>query len=379
MKNTCMDTTTISMLLAKARPQGWADLPHGLLQSIISLLSCTLDLIAFISTCPNWRAAFLSAKPTLCKLFPPLIIRSCAQMSMTSKIHLTWQLTDPARPTTRFYRPIPPGILEMEFVGCSYGHAIFASLLDTSHVSIVNVFTDIMVSSPPCPYVLARAFTKSVGPLLTGSLVYSKILYCTLTAPLSSPNSYLLVSTFFGLFAWRIGSDSWLEHIYVAKQLSIKQALVFKGQIIAMDHLSLYIVCFNQSQHGISIEELDVVWGDDNMSVDELNDSRLVVCGDTLILVARLGSWTGSFGSFYLDSSTKPAKWLPAVKIDWAIFTGSEYRSQSWASAYPERWGGKTRHVNVPNDRDIGDKVFPPGTTKLQPSWVLPSVLYLDD
>ncbi|RLN12626.1 hypothetical protein C2845_PM09G00740 [Panicum miliaceum] len=71
MESTYMDTTTMSMLLAMAGPQGWAELPTGILHSIIHLLSCTRDVLAFISTCPSWRAAFMEAKPSFCKLPSP--------------------------------------------------------------------------------------------------------------------------------------------------------------------------------------------------------------------------------------------------------------------------------------------------------------------
>ena len=128
MESTCMDlATTMSMLFAVARPQGWADLPIELLQSIIMLLRCTRDLLAFIATCPSWRAAFMLAKPILSKLFPPLIVESCAQLSSNGQVHHTWQLMDPTNPTHRFHHQIPSNIMNMEFVGCSYGHAIFAS------------------------------------------------------------------------------------------------------------------------------------------------------------------------------------------------------------------------------------------------------------
>jgi hypothetical protein len=57
--------------------QGWADLPEGLLQSIIPLLGSFLELLAFASTCRSWRAAFSSHpyKSTFCTLLPPLLVR----------------------------------------------------------------------------------------------------------------------------------------------------------------------------------------------------------------------------------------------------------------------------------------------------------------
>ena len=43
----------MSMLLAIAGPQGWAELPTGILHSIMNLLSCTRDVLAFIAICPS--------------------------------------------------------------------------------------------------------------------------------------------------------------------------------------------------------------------------------------------------------------------------------------------------------------------------------------
>jgi hypothetical protein len=57
--------------------QGWADLPEGLLHSIVPLLNSFLELLAFAGTCRSWRAAFASysSKSTLCTLLPPLLVQ----------------------------------------------------------------------------------------------------------------------------------------------------------------------------------------------------------------------------------------------------------------------------------------------------------------
>jgi hypothetical protein len=80
------------------------------LDSVIQRLSCTSDLLAFIATCPTWRAVFMEARTSYSKLFPPLLIQSCAQLSnddAQSEVHHTWQLMDPANSSVRFHRPVP--------------------------------------------------------------------------------------------------------------------------------------------------------------------------------------------------------------------------------------------------------------------------------
>ena len=49
----------------------WADLPDGLLDSIIARLGASRDLFAFEATCRSWRAAFSSCPAG----FPPLLLR----------------------------------------------------------------------------------------------------------------------------------------------------------------------------------------------------------------------------------------------------------------------------------------------------------------
>eukprot|EP00494_Astrolonche_serrata_P021431 UN21671 len=85
--------TPISVHRVMFGPEGWADLPHGLLHSIIVLLGSTHDLLAFIATCPSWYAAFMSINSTLGELFPPVIFRNCADQTSSagSNIGNTWE------------------------------------------------------------------------------------------------------------------------------------------------------------------------------------------------------------------------------------------------------------------------------------------------
>nr|XP_040253910.1 uncharacterized protein LOC120972184 [Aegilops tauschii subsp. strangulata] len=155
-------------------PEGWADLPHGLLHSIIVLLGSTRDLLAFITTCPGWYAAFMSIKFTLGGLFPPVLFRNCFDQTSSagSNIRNTWELIDPVYPSTPLCRLTPPSILDkMAVVKCSYGHAIFC--YDRSLV-IMDVLTGTTVAAPPFPL--------------------SQLCYKTFISPEASPDSYLFVN-----------------------------------------------------------------------------------------------------------------------------------------------------------------------------------------
>jgi hypothetical protein len=54
-----------------------------------------------------------------------------------------------------------------------------------------------------------------------------------LTAPLSLPNTYLLVCTKYSLFQWRVGSHAWSEQCLSNEH--IRQIVVFQGQIFALN------------------------------------------------------------------------------------------------------------------------------------------------
>ena len=90
----------------------WADLPDGLLDSIIARLGASRDLFAFEATCRSWRAAFSSCPAG----FPPLLLQPdvslCSPRSPTFRKSLVptrpCQVTDIAnRDTTRQCFEIP--------------------------------------------------------------------------------------------------------------------------------------------------------------------------------------------------------------------------------------------------------------------------------
>ena len=142
--------TPISVHRVMFGPEGWADLPHGLLHSIIVLLGSTRNLLAVIATCPSWYAAFMSIKSTLGEFFPPVIFQNCVDQTSSagSNIGNTWELIAPTYPSTPMCHLRPCRILDkMVMINYTYGHAIFS--LDTSIVTI-DVLTRTTAEAPPC-------------------------------------------------------------------------------------------------------------------------------------------------------------------------------------------------------------------------------------
>jgi hypothetical protein len=223
----------------------------------------------------------------------------------------------------------------MEFVGCSYGHAIFADLSVSEtggNITMIDVFTSVQVSPPPCPK-LAEAATYYM-------LDFIDLLCCTLTATISSPKACLLVSTsdIVGrLLVWRIGSDDWQDATTDHDNLGpIYQIVVFKDKIIALDiDLSLYTVHLDDdAQLGMSIRPLLIVEEDNDGMVNNealLNPRLVVVCGDKLALVASPSPDWESLVFFHLDgldSPTEPPRWSPVPELDGAVFISGAMESR---------------------------------------------------
>ena len=180
--------------------RNWADLPDGLLHTIISLLGSFRDLLAFAATCHPWRSAFSShpSKSTLYTLFPPLLLQPnvpfCSPRPLPNAARNTFipkrpcYVTDLASQDKSLLSQIPvlsidygnnrPPIAldKFAFRGASFGHMIFSS---SRSCFVFDVFTGIDVSPPLLPVD-----------------EYTEIYYgAALTAPLSSPNSHLIVYT----------------------------------------------------------------------------------------------------------------------------------------------------------------------------------------
>ncbi|XP_044361413.1 uncharacterized protein [Triticum aestivum] len=361
----------------------WADLPDGLLDSIIARLGASRDLFAFEATCRSWRAAFSSCPAG----FPPLLLQPdvslCSSRSPTFRKSLVptrpCQVTDIAnRDTTRqcfeipiFWIPrgkkaLPSPLENFCFIGASYGHVIF---FNNKSCVLFDVFTGVTTSSPQLP-VLGVG-----GPI-----------YGALTAPLGSANSYLIIEAGSQNLFWRVGSQSWVAHSL--RHGALKQIVVFQGQVFGMDSdRRLFKVHLTPK---ISIQELPVT---ESIMIAKwhLSDALLVACGDMLLLVAMQGNTLLTFEVFQLDLSTEPALWLKVERLlHWAIFISHDKRSQALSCMNPNKWGGRSNCIYFYDrwsKRWIAFELGMPGhiygyvtgdcDRRVQPMWFFPSMLSL--
>ncbi|CAM0947483.1 unnamed protein product [Alopecurus aequalis] len=222
-----------------------------------------------------------------------------------------------------------------------------------------------------------------------------QIHYAILMAPLSAPNSSLLLFSRESVFQWQVGANTWIEHSLVAEHFC--QIVCFKGQMFAIDsHQKLNIISLAPQ---LGIQEVPVVWGE--VIVAGLHKRPwLVVCGD-MLLMADIASNNSHkkfcFHVFRLDLSAKPAKWVKVEKLEnWALFVNADRRSQTFSCMSPERWGGKSNCIYVPSKSEdpnepwmaveLGQSmcsrthplsyILASIDLVLENFWVLPSLLY---
>uniref|UniRef100_A0ACD5ZIU3 Uncharacterized protein n=2 Tax=Avena sativa TaxID=4498 RepID=A0ACD5ZIU3_AVESA len=367
--------------------QCWADLPDGPLHSILALSGSFRDLLAFAATCRTWRAAFSSypSKSTFCAKFPPLLIQFNARVkapdlpSNNGRHELrTCKVIDLTNKNVALRCQIPQEIYQkMHFAGISYGQLICCR---GGHCLVVDVFSGAEVSPPCLPF----------SGNFAGEFYYSG----TLTAPLTSPNSHLLVSTETSLFDWPVGSDSWSE-----VQLSdarIEQIVEFNGQFIAMD--DSYKIYSLQLSPQLGLQEITTEWVGD-LAPSSYSKPWLVVCGDRLLMVTCFSTMCPGSSSLVciphrLDMSTNPHRWVEVTQLDnWALFVGGDVRSRPFSCLRPERWGGRSKWLYYASRHSftvhgVGDERDPSAgpdieyerrwSRKLLPLWVYPSMFYSD-
>ena len=267
--------------------QVWADLTGSLLHLIIVLFSSFHDFLAVTSTCRSWRATISSFPPIYHFSFPPLFVETDLHydrrhMGDHNSCHnplsnYKWLLHDPAKTNLSLRCSAPRHTpYYVRYLGCSYGYLI---LYCEEQCFLVDVYTSTMVKP--------RKFRRSDN---------SKIYYGVFTAPLSSPNSCLLLFSRKYMFRWEVGTKSWTEHPLVAGR--IHQIVSFKGQMLAMDSLMKLNTISLAPQLGMPEEPL--VWGED-MTAGLLKKPWLVVRGDMLLKLA----------SQYMisNSAFKPTVW----------------------------------------------------------------------
>ncbi|XP_044361389.1 uncharacterized protein [Triticum aestivum] len=291
-------SASVSSLFASSRPQGWAELPDDLLRPVVALLRSFRDLLAFGTTCRHW-----------CDLF---------------SAHSSLSLSD---------------LRSMTFLRYSHGQLIF---YDNNGFHIVNPFSG----------------TK-VGPPSIQSVHFTCISYVTLTAPVASADSHLLVGAGAYLFLWRIGSDSWTKHSPKVGRFSIEQNVTFKGKTYALGSFGwFYIIHLSPS---LIVEKFKVVFEEDKTEdLYSANEKAwLVVCGDTLLLIKlveagrRMRSEAFQFMPFKLeslDTMTKKARWVKVNKLDnWAIFISVDEWCEALPCMNPEGSGGRSNHIYFPS------------------------------
>uniref|UniRef100_A0A453QE40 KIB1-4 beta-propeller domain-containing protein n=1 Tax=Aegilops tauschii subsp. strangulata TaxID=200361 RepID=A0A453QE40_AEGTS len=357
------------------------------------------DLLAFEATCHSWRAVFssCSCKYTLAASFPPLLLQPDLSLISTHSGPLKkfmvptcpCHVTDIANQDTTYkYFEIPilwwsrgnnasPSPREwFGFSGASYGHLIFSS---NKSCVVFDVFTRFSVSSPQLPVL------ESTG-----------LIYGALTAPLSSPNSHLIIKAVSQNLFWRVGSQSWVGHsLYHGP---IKQIVIFQGKVFGMDSdRRLFKVDLTPQ---IRIQELLVI---ESRMINKRHFSNawLVACGDMLLLVGfrRIDGIIGrTFEVFRLDQSTEPALWLKMEKLEnWAIFISRDQRSQALSCINPEKWGGRSNCIYCYDWKskhwialELGKQWRRDGSelesnvrvtmdcgTRARPMWVIPSMFSL--
>ncbi|XBI04684.1 hypothetical protein VPH35_132935 [Triticum aestivum] len=339
--------------------QGWADLPEGLLHCIIARmgLGSAPDLLAFAATCRSWGTAFAGSIAT----FPPLLLQpdgsssplNASPFSNNLVPNRPYLVTDIAKVNQGaiLCSEIPLRLEWFSFMGASFGHLI---LYNKKSCIVVDV---------------SRAQ-----------------LWCP-TAPLTSPNSHLIIEAGPHNLFRRVGTDSWVR--CSTRHGHIKQIVVFTGRVFGMDSDRRIFKVHLTPQ--INIQELPVIESS-MISKRNLSNAWLVACGDMLLLVGCRGSIVVSgvtFEVFRLDLSFEPALWFKVEKLEhWAIFISTDKRSQALSCMNPEIWGGRSNCIycyNQESERWIslelgkplqGDVfIFMGCDGKVQPMWVIPSML----
>ncbi|CAM0947480.1 unnamed protein product [Alopecurus aequalis] len=328
-KKICQGLGSISS--ASSERHVWADLTDSLLHLIIALCSSVHDFLGVAITCRAWRAAVSSSPSIYNFTFPPLYVKTSVHNAHRSNrlSYYKWKFCDPAKTNFSLCCSAPQNTqYYVRYLGCSYGYLILSC---GKQCLLVDVYTSTMVKPPKfrCRY-------------------HRQIHYGFLMAPLSSPNSGLLLFSRKSVLQWQVGANSWTEHPLGAEH--IRQIVSFKGQMFAMDsHQKLNTISLAPHPH---MREVPVV------CAGLCNRPWLVVCGDMLLMVFIMVILQLSnppqkkffFRVVRLDLSAKPAKWVNVEKLEnWALFVSTDTKSQTFSCMSPERWGGKSNCIYVPS------------------------------
>ncbi|XBI50754.1 hypothetical protein VPH35_114115 [Triticum aestivum] len=315
--------------------QGWADLPDGLLHSIVARLASVRDILGFAATCPSWRAAFsYPSKSTFRTKCPPLLIQPNVRVqgpllpsTNGCRDMYTCKVIDPANLKVALHCQIPQETLEkMTCIGSSYGNLIYYR---NRYCRMVDVFTGVEVSAPRLP------------PIAKGPKFW---LYGILTAPLASHKSHLLVSTKFYLFDWPIGSNSWSQ-VQLPYMLKTDQIVEFNGQFILSNGNGRFYSVQLAPQLGLQ----EITTDKQGWSQEPRDMTEVLVCGDMLIVLIPL-----AYELYRLDLSTKPTTVMTLEKLDdWALFIQAEEKGTPLSCMSPEQWGGRSNSWYYADDGSL--------------------------
>ncbi|TVT98464.1 hypothetical protein EJB05_56229 [Eragrostis curvula] len=333
-KKMCLSSIASSSSISV--PQGWADLPQELLQSIILLLRSPQETLAFAATCHPWYAAFSSCLHALSLLdfFPPLLLRPTLPDSDNNP---SVCFIDPLNTVAPRKCQIPwRTVYKMSYVGSSYGNIIYFHF-DTQKCHLFDAFTGDEVESP------RLSIDKHDHPL-----------FSALTTPLASPDSNLLVQVGLFLFQWKVGSKSWIKNRlpfwkkYVKRcplDIPVLHVAIFKGEIFAVDsNLNLYRGRFSPR---FKMWNANVVW-EDIFKGSTFCNMWLVVCSDMLLLIARAKD--RYLAAKLIDLSSSP-RWVKVERLEnWAVFLSRKADAPAFACKNPEKWGGRSNCVYFCND-----------------------------
>ncbi|XP_037461874.1 uncharacterized protein LOC119332867 [Triticum dicoccoides] len=370
---------------ASSEARGWAELPDDLLRPIVALLSSSFrDLLAFGSTCHPWRDFSAHTSSLYHLLLHPSTDRQqypWYDYDYWTLFHeCTWRLADPAAASSYPSLLSLSDLRGMFFLRCSYGHLIF---FDNKGFYIVNAFSGAKVV-PPC--------------LKSNNFIH--ISYATLTAPVASADSHLLVGSGGYLFQWRVGSDSWLEHYPKVPFLRIEQIVAFKGKTYTLGSFGSF--CIVQFSPCLLVQKFEIMFEEDRTEDHYWTNQKtwLVVCDVLLLIkleaVKRISSEAFQFKAFKLkslDAKNKKARWAKVDRLNnWAIFVSADGRCEALSFMNPERWGGRSNHIYFPsyeserpwaavqlwqkaNNHSTSSWLSKTGSQyhRLVPTWVLPS------
>ncbi|XBI06202.1 hypothetical protein VPH35_134246 [Triticum aestivum] len=293
-------SATVSSLFASSGPQGWAELPDDQLRPVVALLCSS----------PSVPLVIIGVNPLL--LHPNLRTNGGQSLShncWTLFHKCTWRLADPAATSSSRSFLSLSDLRSMTFRRCSYSQLIFC---DNNGFHIVNPFSG-----------------AKVGPPSLRSVHFTCISYVTLTAPVASADSHLLVGAGAYLFLPKVG------------RFSIEQNVAFKGKTYALGSFGwFYIIHLSPNKTEDLYSANDKAW--------------LVVCGDTLLLIKLVEAGrrmrSEAFKLESVDIMTKKARWVKVNKLDnWAIFISIDERCEALPCMNPEGWGGRSNHIYFPS------------------------------